>query len=130
MDCLFCKIIEGDIDSLTLYEDNAVKVIMDIKPNSNGHILIIPNRHIEDFMEIDATTVSHVYKVAKELKEYLYAALKPDGLILRVNYGNVQEIKHFHLHVIPVYEKEQPIYDVDAVYDKISKQINLFNLMN
>ena len=49
MDCLFCKIIEGSIPSRTLYEDDIVKVIMDVNPNANGHVLVLPKKHITDF---------------------------------------------------------------------------------
>lgn len=119
MDCLFCKIIEGNIPSKTLYEDEIVKVIMDINPNSNGHTLIIPKKHLTDFEEIDNDTLSHIHDVAKKIKNKLYATLKPHGLILTVNYGLPQLIKHYHLHLIPVYKPKQPVKDVDEVYQQI-----------
>ena len=56
MDCLFCKIIEGSIPSRTLYEDDIVKVIMDVNPNANGHVLVLPKKHITDFEELDGKT--------------------------------------------------------------------------
>ena len=52
MDCLFCEIVKGNIPSNTIYEDDLVKVFLDINPNTNGHMLIIPKKHITDFTEI------------------------------------------------------------------------------
>jgi len=129
MDCLFCKINQELIPSKTLFEDDIIKVIMDINPQSDGHLLVIPKTHFEDFIEMDEETISHAFEIAKKMKEYLYMTLNPEGLTLTINYGINQEIKHFHLHLIPVY-KNRGIHDLDIVYDKINKQINLSNLMN
>ena len=117
MDCLFCKIIKGEIPSKTLYENDYVKVIMDINPNSNGHVLVIPKEHYTDFMEMDNTTLGHINDAAKYIKEIQYKALNPDGLLLHVNYGMTQIVKHYHLHLIPVYKEKQEIKNVDEVYN-------------
>jgi len=129
MECLFCKINEDLIPSHTLFEDDIVRVIMDIYPSSDGHILIIPKKHIEDFMDLDNSTIIHIFEVAKKMKEYLYTTLNPDGLTLTINYGIKQEIKHFHLHLVPAY-KNRDLHDLEMVFEKIKKQINLSNLMN
>ena len=119
MDCLFCKIIEGSIPSRTLYEDDIVKVIMDVNPNANGHVLVLPKKHITDFEELDGETIAHIHGVAKDMKKLLYKALNPDGLVLVNNYGITQVIKHYHLHLIPVYKKKQEIIDRNVIYEKI-----------
>lgn len=124
MDCLFCKIIEGEIPSKTIYEDNIVKVIMDVNPNANGHVLILPKKHINDFEEIDNDTLIHIYDVAKDTKKKLYKALNPDGLVLVNNYGINQVIKHYHLHVIPTYKEKQPLKDIQEVYTQIMDEKN------
>lgn len=119
MDCLFCKIMNGEIPSKTLFEDDIVKVIMDINPNSNGHMLVIPKKHITDFEEMDNETLGHINEVAKMMKKKIYDALNPDGLLLHVNYGLAQVVKHYHLHLIPIYKEKQDIIDVDLVYNKL-----------
>ena len=124
MDCLFCKIIKGDIPSKTLFEDEMVKVIMDVNPKANGHILILPKNHYTDFTEMDNVTLSHINDVAKKMKEYLYEALNPDGLTLVVNYGLPQVVKHYHLHIVPAYKNKQVIKDVNEVFEQIKKVIN------
>lgn len=117
MDCLFCKIINGEINSYPLYEDDIVKVILDAFPQSNGHMLIIPKKHIMDFTLMDNDTLSHINDVAKMMSKKIFDVLKPQGLSLVVNYGSVQAIKHYHLHLIPKYEKSSMI-DVQEIYNK------------
>lgn len=124
MDCLFCNIIAGKIPSKTIYEDQICKVIMDVNPNANGHILILPKKHITDFEEMDTETLSHIHEVAKEIKKMQYDALNPDGLVMVVNYGIAQQIKHYHLHLIPVYKNKQQIVSVDDTYSKIMQKKN------
>ena len=118
-DCLFCKIIKGEIPSKTLYENDFVKVIMDINPNSNGHSLVIPKKHFTDFTEMDNGTLGYINDAAKLVKDKLYSTLYPDGLSLHVNYGLYQAVKHYHLHLIPVYKEKQEIIDVEDVYNQI-----------
>ncbi len=123
MDCLFCNIIKGEVPSRTLYEDEIVKVIMDAYPNANGHTLILPKKHFTDFTEMDNETLSHINDIAKMMKERLYNTLNPDGLVLIVNYGKPQMIKHYHLHLIPTYhDQDNTIKDLDETYNKIMAQ--------
>lgn len=121
MDCLFCKIIDGEIPSKTLYENDYVKVIMDINPNSNGHCLVLPKKHYTDFTEMDNEMLGHINDAAKLVKEKLYSALNPDGLSLHVNYGLYQVVKHYHLHLIPAYKEKEEIKNVDEIYNTIMK---------
>lgn len=123
MDCIFCKIINGELPSKVLYEDNIVKVIMNIDPYSNGHILIIPVKHFENFLDIDDDTILHIHDISKLMKQYLYESLNPDGLTLSNNYGLPQSIKHYHLHLVPVYKEEQKLFDIEEIYIKIRSVI-------
>ena len=127
-DCLFCKIIKGDIPSKTIYEDDLVKVFLDINPVSNGHCLIIPKKHYENFMDIEDEILTHSREVAKKVYEILKDKLNIDGLTVVQNNMYGQEVKHFHIHLIPRYEdddikmvKQENKLDVDEVFDKISK---------
>lgn len=123
MDCIFCKIINNEIPSKTLYEDLNVKVIMDINPQSNGHILILPNKHYHSFEDLDDQILIKINETAKEMKEHLYKVLKPDGLTLLTNYGVNQMVKHYHLHLIPTYKKNLGLDDVEIIYNKIKDVI-------
>lgn len=120
MDCLFCKIINGDIPSYTIYEDDLVKVFLDINPDSNGHTLIIPKKHYKDLDDIDNSTLNHIFKVSKDVKLLLYNKLNIDGLTLVQNNGHVQEIKHFHLHLKPYYinENKKSVEEIFSILKK------------
>lgn len=116
--CIFCKIIKGEIPSYTIYEDEIVKVFLDVNPKSNGHTLIIPKKHFKDLDDIDELTLNHILKIAKKIKELIDIRLNPTGLTLIQNNGSVEEVKHFHLHLIPVYSSNT-LLDLDEVYNKL-----------
>ena len=120
MDCIFCKILNGDIPSYTIYEDDDVKCFLDINPMHNGHTLIIPKKHIKDMYEIDNETLSKVHNTAKEIMNLINDKLKPNGIRLLQNNGILQEVKHYHLHIIPNYENEEKM-EVEKVFNILTK---------
>ena len=107
MDCLFCKIVNGEINSYKIYEDDIVFVFLDINPNSAGDTLITTKKHYLDLDDIDINTLTHIMKVAKMLKLKIEEKLNCDGLTLIQNNGQMQEIKHFHLHLTPFYKNKK-----------------------
>ena len=113
---MFCKIMNGEIPSTTIYEDDKVLVILDVNPRGNGHSLIIPKKHYKDLYDIDNETLIHIFDVAKKIGDMLEDKLHCNGITLEQNNGICQEVKHFHLHVIPRY-KYDDIIDVDEVYN-------------
>lgn len=117
MDCIFCKIINGDIPNYTIYEDDIVLCFLDINPDSNGHTLVIPKKHIKDIMDMDSETFNHILEVVKKIKAKLEDKLNIDGLTLVQNNGLVQEVKHFHLHLKPYYKEKRDLLDVKEIYD-------------
>ena len=121
MECVFCKIIEEEIPSYTIYEDDKVKAFLDINPDVNGHTLIIPKKHYKDISDIDDTTLMHIMDVAKYLRSLLETKLNIDGLTLVENNGDIQEVKHFHLHLKPYYKEEQVLLDVEDIYQKLKE---------
>ena len=126
-DCIFCKLANGEIPTKVVYEDDVVTVFMDANPNTDGHMLIVPKKHIEDFTEINSDTLIHVHEVAKKMKTLIYDKLGTCGLKLVNNYGSEQLVKHYHLHVIPVYEDTDFKYqyvdanNIDSVFEKLTK---------
>ena len=64
---IFCKIINGEIPSYTIYEDEIVKVFLDVNPNHNGHTQIVPKKHCENFFDIEEETLEHILKVATDI---------------------------------------------------------------
>ena len=74
--CIFCKIINKEITSNIVYEDEFIIVFMDLNPDSNGHMLIVPKKHITDFTEMDNETLSHINEVAKKMHKLVMEKLK------------------------------------------------------
>lgn len=118
-DCIFCKILSGEIPTRKIYEDEKVCVIMDVDPSQNGHMLIIPKKHYIDFTELDNDMLIHINMVTKKMKDLIYNKLNADGIRLVNNYGLYQVVKHYHLHVIPAYKNKQELIDIDEVYNKL-----------
>ncbi|HIU75177.1 MAG TPA: HIT family protein [Candidatus Pelethocola excrementipullorum] len=109
MDCIFCKIANGEIPSATLYEDEDFRVMLDIGPASFGHALILPKKHYADIYELPDELASRVMVLAKKVAGALKQALKLEGLNLLQNNGSLagQTVYHFHLHLIPRYQGDE-----------------------
>ena len=103
--CIFCKIIAGEIPSNTIYEDDEFKVILDVSPATKGHALILPKEHYADLYEIDEEVAARAMKLAKKLTMHMTEVLKYDGFNLVQNNHEVagQTVFHFHMHLIPRY---------------------------
>ena len=114
--CLFCKIVNKEIDSKIIYEDDKVVCFLDINPDCPGHSLIIPKKHFECLDDIDENTLTYIMKVSKIIKNKLETKLNCDGLTLIQNNGVVQEIKHFHLHLKPFYKNKKEL-NIEEVYN-------------
>lgn len=114
--CIFCKIASNEIPSKKIYEDEIVKVYLNINPINAGHTLIIPKKHFKDFDDIDLETLNHIMKVAKDIKLRIEERLNPDGIRLLQNNGELQEVKHFHLHIIPSYKRNIDL-NVNKVFE-------------
>lgn len=108
-DCIFCKIINGDIPCMKLYEDDVCLAYLDINPDSDGHTLIIPKTHYKDIYDIPNNTLAHIYEVAKKIMKDLERKLGCDGFTLLQNNGSIQEVKHYHLHIKPYYDDKTSI---------------------
>ena len=106
MDCLFCKIIQGEIPSYTIYEDEIIKVFLDINPNTNGHCLIIPKQHIVTVDEVDEKLATHIINVEKKIHALLKEKLNIEGLTICQNNNLGQAVKHYHVHLIPRYQND------------------------
>lgn len=108
-DCIFCKIISGEIPCMKIYEDDLVLAYLDIAPDSDGHTLIISKKHYKDIFDIPSETLLHIYDVSKVLMKKLEEKLGCDGFSLLQNNGSVQEVKHYHLHIKPYYNDKKSI---------------------
>lgn len=105
-ECIFCKIIAGEIPSNTIYEDEAFKVILDLAPAAKGHALILPKEHYADIYEIDEEVAGRAMKLAKKLAIHMTKVLGCDGFNILQNNREAagQTVFHFHMHLIPRYK--------------------------
>ncbi len=106
--CVFCKILNGDIPSTKLYEDDDFAIILDIGPATFGHALIVPKSHYANLYEMPEALLSKCIALAKVWGEKLVKALDADGLNLVQNNGLAagQTVFHYHLHLIPRYDND------------------------
>jgi len=102
-DCIFCKIIKGEIPSFKVYEDDMVFAFEDINPIAEGHTLVIPKEHAKDLGEVSNESLSAVHKASKKILDAIKRALQPTGVVaVQLNGESVgQSIFHYHLHLIP-----------------------------
>jgi len=104
-DCIFCKIVAGELPAQRVDEDERTIAFMDINPATRGHALVIPRRHWTDLMEIDADDLQATVVAAQRLARQISDRLEPDGINLLNSCGSAawQTVFHFHIHVIPRY---------------------------
>lgn len=108
LDCIFCKIANGEIPSKTLYEDNDFRVILDISPASKGHAIILPKKHADNIYELSDEDASKIFVVAKRVATVMEKVLKCDGMNILQNNGETagQSLFHLHVHLIPRYKND------------------------
>jgi len=102
-DCIFCKIVQGQIPSFKVYEDDNVLAFEDINPVSEGHTLVIPKNHAENLFEISSQDLAAVQAASQKVARAIKQALNPIGIAaLQLNGRGVnQEVMHYHLHLVP-----------------------------
>lgn len=102
-DCIFCKIVAGQVPCCKLYEDAETLAFMDINPVHDGHCLAIPKAHYPSVFAIPPVAVAAAARTAARLAKAVDAALKPDGVnLMQANGpGAGQSVGHFHFHVLP-----------------------------
>jgi histidine triad (HIT) family protein len=103
--CIFCKIVAGEIPSAIVDQDDATIAFMDINPATHGHALVIPREHYTDLRDIPADELSAVATAAQRLAVRASERLGADGVNLLNSCGAAawQTVFHFHVHVIPRY---------------------------
>lgn len=103
MDCLFCKIAKGELDTDFVHQDDQVVAFNDINPQAPHHILIIPRKHIatiNDLNEEDTKLVGHIIQTAKKIAHDLGIAENGYRSVFNCNNGGGQEVYHIHLHLL------------------------------
>lgn len=113
MDCVFCKIRDGQIPSFKIHEDERTVTFMDINPLNSGHCLVTTKAHAATIFEADVEDLQAAIATAKKVALVIQQALKPDGLnLLQANGAAAfQSVAHFHLHLIPRWTNDGKGFD-------------------
>ena len=105
-DCLFCKIVSGEMPSVRVHEDERTVAFMDINPATRGHLLVVPRAHARDLRDIAPEDLAACAAAAQRMGRRVLERLGADGVNLMNSCGRAawQTVFHFHVHVIPRYE--------------------------
>ena len=109
--CIFCKLANGIFETNTLFENDDFRVIFDAGPATKGHVLIIPKEHFANVFEMPEELIGKAYKLAKKIATVLKEVTDCEGINILQNNGEVagQTVFHFHIHIIPRYEKGEMV---------------------
>lgn len=131
--CIFCKIIAGEIPSTAVYEDEDFRAILDVNPAARGHVIILPKKHAANIFELDEAEAAKVFPIAKKIATALMKTYHCDGVNILQNNGEAagQTVFHLHVHVVPRYYgdgvnimwKPGETPDLQAVADEIKKNL-------
>lgn len=128
--CIFCKIINGEIPSSKVYEDENVLAILDISQQTTGHTLVIPKKHIENIFDMDEETSQILFKDVVKVTKILKNKLHFNDVNILNNNGSLagQSVMHYHIHIIPQYPNEQLHFNFEEKepdFDKLNETLNL-----
>jgi len=111
MECVFCKIVKGQIPCAKVYEDEKVLAFLDIAPANKGHCLVLPKEHYETMLDIPMPIFDDVMQAARKVARAMSSALGSEGFNILVNSSKVagQLVPHAHVHVIPRFKGDRII---------------------
>ncbi|HEQ0616974.1 TPA: HIT family protein [Streptococcus pyogenes] len=131
--CIFCSIIQGDIPSSKVYEDEQVLAFLDISQTTKGHTLLIPKQHVRNLLEMTAETASHLFARIPKIARAIQSATGATAMNIINNNEALagQTVFHAHVHLVPRYNEEDGIsiqyttHEPDfPVLEKLARQIN------
>lgn len=129
-DCVFCKILNKEIPSYEIYEDDDFRAILDVAPATKGHVLILPKEHSSTLLDLSDEKASKILLVAKKIVKALKEVHGFTNYNIVQNNGRIagQTVDHFHLHIIPRYSVEEmglwcPHEDDPSVNEELAKKV-------
>ncbi len=105
-ECIFCRIAQGQSPASRIYEDEHTLAFMDLQQATDGHVLVMPKRHVENLYELDEETTAQLFRSVVRVARAVRASLQPSGLNLWQANGRAagQSVFHVHVHILPRYE--------------------------
>ncbi len=109
MECLFCKMVRGEIVTDKVYEDECSMAFLDGNPSSPGHTLVIPKKHKETILDMNEGEVCDLFRAVRKVTEKIKQNLKPEGFNIGINHGGIagQRVPHIHVHIIPRFKDDK-----------------------
>jgi histidine triad (HIT) family protein len=131
MDCLFCRIVHGEMAAAVVYEDDRHLVIMDHRPVQPGHCLVLPKRHIQTLHDLGDAADSAFFRLIKQTSQAVEKALSAEGTLVAINTGVDQSVPHLHAHVIPRRRRDRLVFRIlfrrkrapDGLHDRIRQAL-------
>ena len=129
--CIFCKIIEGEIPSRKVYEDDDILAILDISQTTRGHTLVMPKKHYDDFLQMPEKEFGALMEKVQQIADRIVKKMNAKGCNILINTGETagQTVRHVHVHIIPRYDENDTVscsftenqYDLDEILKKIKE---------
>ncbi len=104
-DCVFCLIIRGELDAAIIYEDESTVAFLDLRQSNEGHVLVVPRRHVEQIFDLDMDTACALAGTVCKVSRAVRRVYEPEGLSIWQSNGPAafQEVPHVHWHIFPRY---------------------------
>ena len=127
--CIFCKIVNGEIPSRKIYEDETCFAFMDIAPFEKGHTLVVPKDHAELLTDLTEKTLTSLILATQKVAGHIVNALECDGFNLLQNNGEcaTQTVPHVHIHIIPRWNNTELSWHSSKKYDSDEQMIEIHN---
>lgn len=104
--CLFCRIVSGELPAALVYEDDSSVAFLDHRPLFHGHTLLVPREHVETFGELPAKIIAPYFEAAQLLSRAVESAMDAEGTFVAMNNRVSQSVPHLHVHVVPRRRKD------------------------
>ncbi len=129
--CIFCKIIDGEIPSRKVYEDDSILAILDISQTTRGHTLVMPKKHYDDFLQMPGNEFGVLMEKVQQIASQIVKNLNAKGCNVLINTGETagQTVRHIHVHIIPRYDGNDTVsfsftdnqFDLDEILKEIKE---------
>jgi histidine triad (HIT) family protein len=106
MDCLFCRIVSGELPATVVYEDQNSVAFLDHRPLFHGHTLLVPRVHVETLGDLPIEQIEPYFKAAQQLARAIESAMEAEGTFVAMNNRVSQSVPHLHVHVVPRRRKD------------------------
>ena len=130
-DCLFCRIVSGELPATIVYEDANSVAFLDHRPLFHGHTLLVPREHVETLGELSTKIVGPYFEAAQLLSRVIESAMEAEGTFVAMNNRVSQSVPHLHVHVVPRRRKDglkgffwpRTKYKSDEEMEEVKKRI-------